>query len=103
MAFRALRNFEFSVLEVGANGNLTGGMMITLELVGISPDVLGGAPFAFNIGVDSELTKLVQAGRSITGTDWLAEVARQSRDGENGDTAEEDARPETESSLPPRP
>lgn len=103
MAFRALRNFEFSVLEVGANGNLTGGMMITLELVGISPDVLGGAPFAFNIGVDSELTKLVQAGRSITGTDWLAEVARQSRDGENGDAAEDDAGPETESSLPPKP
>ncbi|WP_169332266.1 intermembrane phospholipid transport protein YdbH family protein [Henriciella marina] len=96
MAFRALRNFEFSVLEVGANGNLTGGMMITLELVGISPDVLGGAPFAFNIGVDSELTKLVQAGRRVTGTDWLAEVATQSRNGDSAEGSDEEAAPETE-------
>ena len=75
MAFRALRNFEFSVLEVGADGNLTGSMMITLELVGTSPDVLGGAPFAFNIGVDSELSKLIRSSQSVTGTDWLAEVS----------------------------
>ena len=74
LAFRALRNFQFSVLEVGADGNLTGSIMITLRLVGVSPDVLGGAPFAFNIGVDSELAKLINASRRISGTDWLAEI-----------------------------
>ncbi|RIJ23934.1 hypothetical protein D1224_06700 [Henriciella barbarensis] len=83
MAFRALRNFEFSVLEVGANGNLTGNMMITLELVGTSPDVLGGAPFAFNIGVDSELSKLIRSSQSVTGTDWLAEVRNGSLTGDS--------------------
>ena len=55
-------------------GNLTGSIMITLRLVGVSPDVLGGAPFAFNIGVDSELAKLINASRRISGTDWLAEI-----------------------------
>lgn len=78
LAFRALKDFRFSVLELGASGNLTGSMMITLNLIGKSPDVLGGAPFAFNIGVDSELMKLVRTGQSMTGTDWLAEVTRPS-------------------------
>ncbi len=90
MAFRALRNFEFSVLEVGADGNLTGSMMITLELVGKSPDVLGGAPFAFNIGVDSELSKLIRSSQSITGTDWLAEVRNGSLTGDD-ETDDEDS------------
>ena len=93
LAFRALRNFEFSVLEVGADGNLTGSMMITLELVGKSPDVLGGAPFAFNIGVDSELSKLIRSSQSITGTDWLAEVRNGSLTGDDApdDEGTEDA------------
>lgn len=95
LAFRALKDFQFSVLELGASGNLTGNMLITLNLVGKSPDVLGGAPFAFNIGVDSELMKLIRTGQSMTGTDWLAEVSRQGEgatatdDGDSGETAQD--------------
>ncbi|WP_169711815.1 intermembrane phospholipid transport protein YdbH family protein [Henriciella litoralis] len=81
LAFDALKDFRFSVLEVGADGNLSGDVLITLKLVGKSPKVLGGAPFAFNIGVDSELMKLIRTGQSMTSTGWLAEATAQSQTG----------------------
>ncbi|MEQ9316357.1 MAG: YdbH domain-containing protein, partial [Henriciella sp.] len=74
MAFQALKDFRFSVLELGADGNLSGDILITLRLVGKSPEVLNGAPFAFNIGIDSKLMQLIRTGRSITSSDWLADV-----------------------------
>jgi hypothetical protein len=95
LAFRALKDFRFSVLEVGVTGNLAGSILVTVELIGKSPDVLGGAPFAFNIGVDSELMKLIRTGRSMTGTDWLAEVTRTQQEDEeeaaDGEVDEMDA------------
>ncbi|MEM5515519.1 YdbH domain-containing protein [Henriciella sp. AS95] len=78
MAFDALKDFRFSVLEIGADGNLSGDILITMRLVGKSPEVLDGAPFAFNIGIDSKLMQLIRTGRSITSSDWLADVAAES-------------------------
>ncbi|WP_424339407.1 intermembrane phospholipid transport protein YdbH family protein [Henriciella sp.] len=78
LAFEALKDFRFSVLELGADGNLSGDMLITLRLVGKSPEVLDGAPFAFNIGIDSKLMQLIRTGRSLTTSDWLADVTAQS-------------------------
>lgn len=74
LAFEALKDFRFSVLELGADGNLSGDMLITLRLVGRSPEVLDGAPFAFNIGIDSKLMQLIRTGQSMTSSDWLADV-----------------------------
>ena len=73
-AFDALRDFRFSVLEVGANGNLSGDILVTVKLSGLSPEVLGGAPFEFNIGVDSKLMQLVQSGRRLATSDWITDV-----------------------------
>ena len=74
MAFEALKDFDFTVLELNANGNLAGDILITMRLVGKSPKVLDGAPFAFNIGIDSKLMQLIQSGRSVTTSDWLTKV-----------------------------
>jgi translocation and assembly module TamB len=59
MAFDALKDFHYEVLEVGLDGNLTGQMMLTLGVLGSNPDVLDGAPFRLNIGIDSALVPLL--------------------------------------------
>ncbi|WP_084395719.1 intermembrane phospholipid transport protein YdbH family protein, partial [Henriciella aquimarina] len=85
LAFKALRDFRFTVLELGVEGNLSGDMVISMKLVGRSPNVLDGAPFAFNIGIDSKLMQLINTGRSMTTTDWLATaVSTQAEDDETG-------------------
>lgn len=78
LAFNALRDFHFSVLEIRADGNLSGDMLITMKLAGYSPAVLQGAPFVFNIGVDSKLMQLIRSGQRATGTDWLYDVVAES-------------------------
>ena len=88
MAFNALRDFRFSVLELGADGNLSGDMLITLKLIGTSPEVLDGAPFAFNIGIDSKLMQLIQTGRRATSSEWLADVVAESVSTRNAGTEE---------------
>ena len=94
MAFQALRDFRFSVLQLGIDGNLNGDMLITLRLVGVSPEVLNGAPFAFNIGIDTKLMQLIRTGRSLTSSDWLADITAMQRDSADGDTATPDMSPE---------
>lgn len=74
LAFDALENLEYSVLEIGADGNVAGNVVISLNILGRNPEVLSGAPFQFNVSVDSELGKLLQSGRSLTSSDWLAEA-----------------------------
>ena len=37
-------------------------------------DQLRTAPFAFNIGIDSKLMQLINTGRSLSSTDWLANI-----------------------------
>lgn len=59
MLFDALKDFQYEVLEVGLDGNLTGRMMVTLGVLGRNPDVLGGQPFRLNIGIDSALVPLL--------------------------------------------
>ncbi len=89
MAFNALRDFRFTVLQLGADGNLSGDILITLRLVGNSPKVMNGAPFAFNIGLDSKLMKLIRAGQSLSSSDWLTEAVKESTEvEETGDAPE---------------
>ena len=80
-AFAALENFEFTVLEIGANGDLLDDVVLTARLEGRNPDVLGGSPFNFNVSLDSKLGQLLNSARDFSGTDWLAQVqARQVED-----------------------
>ncbi len=94
MAFQALRDFRFSVLELGVDGNLSGDMLITLRLVGVSPEVLDGAPFAFNIGIDTKLMQLIRTGRSLTSSDWLADITAMQQDSTGSDTPAQETSPE---------
>ncbi len=64
-AFTALRDFRFSVLELGVNGNLIDDIIVSLTLLGRNPDVLGGSEFKYNISIDSKLAQLIQSGRDI--------------------------------------
>ncbi|MEO0548902.1 MAG: YdbH domain-containing protein [Pseudomonadota bacterium] len=73
-AFTALEDFRFSVLELGANGNLIGSIIISLDLLGYNPDVLGGSEFRFKIDVDSELAQLIKSGQRATTSTWITEA-----------------------------
>lgn len=81
-ALDALKDFRFKVLEVGANGNVSGWIVVSLALEGTSPDVLEGAPFRFNITFDSKLAQLIrsiQSGASATsGTSFVKEILAES-------------------------
>ncbi|MFT3724127.1 MAG: YdbH domain-containing protein [Hyphomonadaceae bacterium] len=58
--FDALKDFRYTVLKIGLNGDLAGRIMMSLSVQGKNPDVLGGTPFNLNIGIDSELVQLLQ-------------------------------------------
>ena len=87
-AFQALRDFRFSVLELGIDGNLIGDLLLRLKLLGYNPDVLGGSEFSFNITIDSRFIDLVQAGRRALGTEWLAKATVNNRDEALAETPE---------------
>ena len=89
MAFDALKNFQYRVMSVGANGNLTGNIVIDLALSGNTPDVLDGQLFNLNISLDSDLAKLVHAG-SISGSvqsaqDMVVDLVKQKNEAEQND------------------
>ncbi len=75
-AFDALRDFQYDVLELGVDGNLIGDIVLSLKLLGRSPDVLGGAEFDFNISIESKLAQLVRSGQSALTTDWLVDAIK---------------------------
>ena len=64
MVFDALKDFRYQVLKVGLNGDLAGRIVMSLSVLGRNPDVLGGQPFQFNIGIDSELVRLLTSTTS---------------------------------------
>lgn len=86
-ALDALKNFKFKVLEVGANGNISGRIVVSIVLEGTSPDVLDGAPFRFNMNFDSKLAQLIrsiQSGASATaGTRFIQQIIADATEGEN--------------------
>ncbi|MCI4645381.1 MAG: YdbH domain-containing protein, partial [Hyphomonadaceae bacterium] len=83
LAFRALRDFRFTVLEIGADGNLADDIVLSARLQGHNPDVLNGQGFNFNVSVDSKLGQLLSSTRQLTGTDWLAEIRAQQAEAES--------------------
>lgn len=81
LAFQALENFEFEVLEIGADGDVAGDITVTARLLGQNADVLGGSAFDFNVSIDSQLAQLLSTSRQWTGTDWLAEIEARRAEG----------------------
>lgn len=85
LAFDALRDFRYTVLELGANGDLAGEMILTIRMTGRNPEVLSGAPFAFNVSLDSELARLIQSGRDLSNSDWIADAVKEQLAQENNE------------------
>ncbi len=81
LTFDALKNFQYEVLSLTADGSLTGQMMLKLGLAGRNPDVLEGQAFNLNISLDSDLAKLIRSGRmalsSDASRDAVAELVRE--------------------------
>lgn len=86
LAFEALKDFDFTVLEVGLDGNVADRVTITLKLAGTSRNdisygsnahIVRGQPFEFNIAVDSALAELFRSSQFYTNqqklTDFVVE------------------------------
>lgn len=61
LAFEALRNLEFELLEMTVDGPLTGELTIGLLFQGKNPDVMEGYPFRFNVRATGPFAQLAQA------------------------------------------
>lgn len=85
LAFNALKDFQFDVLQLGVNGNLLGDLILTIKLLGTNPDVLGGADFDFNISLDSALGDLIQSGQSLATSSWIAKAVADTPGSEDSD------------------
>ncbi|MBD3768748.1 MAG: YdbH domain-containing protein [Rhodobacterales bacterium] len=86
LAFEALKDFDFTVLEVGLDGDVADRVTITLKLAGKSRNditygsnaqIVRGQPFEFNIAVDSALAELFRSSQFYTNqqklTDFVVE------------------------------
>jgi hypothetical protein len=86
LAFEALKDFDFTVLEVGLDGDISDRVKITLKLAGKSRNditygenarIVRGQPFEFNIGVDTALAELFRSSQFYTNqqklTDFVVE------------------------------
>lgn len=96
MAFNALRDLEYSVLEVGLSGDLAGQMRAEIVLAGRnvrSVPVAGGLTmppgqaFEFNMGFNLPLAQLIQQGLQAASASNLLEVITeiQSSEGRPGE------------------
>ena len=59
MLFDALKDFHYTLLQAELNGDITGRMILALNLEGRNPSVLSGQVFKTNITLDSELMNLL--------------------------------------------
>ncbi|MEO9969954.1 MAG: YdbH domain-containing protein [Hyphomonadaceae bacterium] len=57
----AIKKLDFSVMEIGLDGNLIGRLLLSMDLLGANPDVLDGAVFKFGLTVDSDLVPLLDS------------------------------------------
>ena len=63
-AVDALKALDFDILELRADGNIAGEIIVGLKLLGRNPQVLAGQPFEYDISVTSELAQLIRNARS---------------------------------------
>jgi hypothetical protein len=55
LAVQALRNLHYKVLAMEINGRITGDMSFKLTIEGNNPDLLAGAGFRFNVGLNAPI------------------------------------------------
>ncbi len=74
LAFEALKDFRYTILELGLDGDVSDEMLVTMRIIGNNPDVLDGQMFDFNIGVASDLAELIQSRQYYGDQKWLKEI-----------------------------
>lgn len=74
LAFEALKDFRYTILELGLDGDVSQEMLVSLRMVGNNPDVLDGQIFDFNIGVTSDLAKLIQSRQYYGDQKWMKDI-----------------------------
>ena len=75
-AVEAVKELDYSVMKIGANGNLVGDIVVTAELLGRNADVLGGAEFRFGVSVDSPLSNLIHSASNASRETYVAEAIK---------------------------
>lgn len=74
-AFEALKDFDFTVMEVGANGNLIGNMVLSADILGNNQDVFEGRPIKFGLSFASDLSQVLRAISTLsTGETYIGEA-----------------------------
>lgn len=79
LLLEALSNFTYDRLAVTLNGPVTGEISLGVALAGKNPDLYGGYPFEFNLGVSGQLTQILRQGLVAYGVP--ADLERQIREG----------------------
>ena len=83
MAFEALKDFDFTVLELGLDGNIADRMTISLLLAGKSRrgipygadgQTVKGQPFEFDIEINSPLSELFRSSQYYTSQNALTDI-----------------------------
>ncbi len=72
LAVAALRNLDYRVLRLTVDGPLTGDIDVGVTISGSNRDVLGGAPFAFNVVTNVPLAQLLSL-RRYQDPQWYAD------------------------------
>jgi|GEM_PF-3438263 len=65
LAFDALENFEFRILEIAVDGTLTGELTLGLIFEGKNADVLYGTPFRFNVKAVAPFAQLFRSASNM--------------------------------------
>jgi hypothetical protein len=72
-AFEALKDLDFRVMRLVADGNMIGRILLTANLLGSSEDVLGGTEFDFGLTLDSNLWQLLNTFNDAQGETYIGE------------------------------
>ena len=72
-AFEALKDLDFRVMRLVADGNMIGRILLTADLLGSSEDVLGGTEFDFGLTLDSNLWQLLNTFSDTQGKTYVDE------------------------------
>ncbi len=73
-AFDALKDFDFTLMELGLDGNLIGRLLLSIDLAGNNEAVLDGQSFKFGIKIDSDLLPLLTSLRNAPTESFVSEA-----------------------------
>lgn len=90
MAFDALKDFRFSVLELGLDGDVSDRMTVTLKLLGRNPEVVGGGEFDFNISIDSQLQELINNGQFLARQTTISKIVENQKKAKEAAAAQDE-------------